>query len=159
MNIRIRRYRDEDPDDTEATARIFFDAVHLGATAHYDAAQRNAWAPEIPETPAWRARLKPQTVLVAERGGAIVGFMTLTRDGRIDLAYVAPDMIGRGVAKRLYDAILAEALEAGLKKLTAHASRQARPFFERQGWRAVRRRTVTRNGVALTNFAMERILA
>ena len=60
--------------------------------------------------------------------------MTLKADGCIDLAYVAPDAIGQGVAKALYDAILAEAVAVGIPRLHAEASHLARAFFERQGW-------------------------
>jgi len=38
------------------------------------------------------------------------------------------------------------------------AETTARLFFERQGWSVVRRQTVWRGGIALTNFAMEKVL-
>ena len=152
----IRRFREE---DAQATAQVFFDAVHVGARAHYDEAQRRAWAPRVPALAAWRERLRPQSVFVAERDDRIVGFMTLTTDGVIDFAFVAPDVIGQGVAKALYDAVLSEAVGRGLDRLRADASHLARPFFERQGWGVVRRQSVERDGVALTNFVMEKALA
>ena len=76
-------------------------------------------------------------------------------DGYLDFAYVAPDAMGQGVAKALYDAILAVAEKAGLARLTSEASHLARRFFERQGWRVVEEQSVARNGVTLTNFRME----
>ena len=85
--------------------------------------------------------------------------MTLRADGLIDLAFVAPDVAGQGVAKPLYDAIEAEAKGRGLARLHAEASLLARPFFERQGWSVVGRQSVERDGVALTNFVMEKALA
>ena len=152
---RIRRFR---PEDAAATARIFFDAVRVGAQGHYDDAQRRAWAPDVPDTAAWRARLEAQTVRVAERDGVVVGFMTLRADGCIDLAFVAPAAMGQGVAGALYEAILAEASRLGLSRLHAEASHLARPFFARRGWTVVRPQTVTRDGVMLTNFLMETAL-
>ncbi len=128
--------------------------MRIGARTHYDEAQRQAWAPAVPATADWLARIKPQTALVAERRGDVVGLMTLTADGCIDLAYVAPDQIGQGVAKQLYDAIMCEAVERGMPRLYAEASHLARGFFERQGWSVVRQQTVTRGGVEMTNFAM-----
>ena len=37
-----------------------------------------------------------------------------------------------------------------------HASRTAKPFFEKRGWRVVKEQQVERHGVLLTNFVMER---
>ncbi len=154
--VSIRPYRDE---DAEATAAVFFEAVHVGAARHYDEAERYAWAPRVPDLPAWRDRLASQAVFVAERHDRIVGFMTLRPDGCIDLAFVAPDAMGTGVARRLHEAILGEAARQQMTKLHTHASHLARPFFERQGWAVVREQTVQRDGVVLTNFLMEIALA
>ena len=155
MQVTVRRFEDR---DAEATARIYFDAVRIGAQDYYDEAQRRAWASSVPDTPPWRARLRSQASFVAERDGAIVGFMTLKPDGCIDLAFVAPQAMGTGVARQLYERLLAEASAMGLRRLHTEASHLARPFFERQGWSVVKRQTVERDGVALTNFVMEKHL-
>lgn len=151
-DVRIRRFRET---DAAATARVFYDSIHNATRAFYDAAQRQAWAPRIPDTDAWRARIAPQIAFVAERDGAVIGFMTLRSDGHLDLAFVAPDTVGQGVAKALYDAILAAAFAAGMRRLTTEASLLARPFFARQGWTVLREEAVERDGVRLTRFQME----
>lgn len=148
----IRLFRDE---DAAATAQVIFDSIRVGARDHYDDAQRRAWIPEVPETDEWLARLKPHYVLIAERDRIVIGFMTLTADGLIDLAFVAPDAIGQGVAKALYDALLVEARSRGQTRLRVAASLLARPFFERQGWSVSEEETVIRSGVALRRFRME----
>lgn len=150
-NVAIRKFRGE---DAEAAAQLFFDSVHLGTQEHYSRAQRQAWAPVVPETSAWRDRLRAQTSFVAEQDGRLIGYMTINEEGHIDLAYVAPGFIGKGVASHLYEAIESEAREAGLKQLTSDASHLARAFFERRGWTLVKEQTVTRHAVALINFAM-----
>jgi len=151
----IRRFQEE---DAPATATLFHASVHGLARDRYDQAQRDAWAPHVPETAAWLKRRRPQSAFVAEREGAIVGLMTVRPDGYLDLAFVAPDASRQGVASRLYHAIEVEAVALGLSRLHAQASHLARPFFERQGWTVVQEQTVQRNGVALTNFAMEKPL-
>ena len=152
----IRPFRD---DDARATAQIFFDSIRLGTQTYYDEAQRNAWAPRVPEATKWLDRLKSQTVLVAKRQGRVAGFMTLTAEGYIDLAFVAPDLLGQGIGKALYDSILSEAVKSGVPRLTTEASHLARAFFERQGWSVVKPQTVVRGGVSIPNFAMEKILS
>ena len=154
-SIQIRRFSDE---DAEATACIFFDSVRLGTQDHYDEVQRRAWAPQVPETPRWLDRLRSQTTFVAEYEGRVVGFMTVNSDGYIDLAFVAPDVIGKGVGKQLYRSILAEASKMGLGRLYLEASHLARAFFLRQGWSLVREQTVSPHGVQMTNFVMEKHL-
>ncbi len=155
MNIVVRDFLEE---DVPATAQIFYDAVHQGTRDFYDDSQRHAWASEVPDLERWLARLRPQTVLVAEADTRIVGFMTLTKDGCIDLAFVAPDAMGRGVATRLYEELVCVAKANGLARLWTDASHLARGFFERAGWTLVDVQTVTRAGVDLTNFRMEKFL-
>lgn len=155
QDVLIRPFRQE---DTAATTQIFYDAVHRGTRAHYDAGQRQAWAPRLPDGEAWFARLDAQTAFVAERNGDILGFMSIAADGCIDLAFVAPAQTGQGIGQRLYDAILSAATDAGLCRLHTQASHPARAFFERQGWSVVTPQTVVRDGVSLPNFVMERIL-
>lgn len=105
---------------------------------------------------AWPQRLGNQTVWVAEAGKPVrlTGFMALTRDGTLDLAYVAPEAMGQGVAAGLYDHILTDAQQAGLQRLTTDASYFARSFFAKRGWRQEAEQRVERNGETLTNFRM-----
>jgi putative acetyltransferase len=154
--LHIRRFAEE---DAAATAQIFYHAIHRGARDFYTIEQRRAWAPKAPDTPAWAERLGAQTTLVAERRCTLLGFMTLKPDGCLDLAYVAPEEIGMGVAKALYDSILDDAKQFGLERLYSEASPLARRFFERQGWTVIKPQTDFRNGVALENFLMEIYLA
>lgn len=155
MEINIRGFRN---DDVHPTARIFFDAIRLGTTEYYDERQRKAWAEKVPDTDEWRKRLQGQHSFVAEVNATLVGFMTLNADGHIDLAFVAPDWIGKGVARALYERIEAEAMALGIQRLDTEASYLARPFFERQGWSVVRQQSVEMGSVSLTNFVMEKRL-
>ncbi len=154
-NLTVRRLKDS---DAAATTRLFFNAVHHGTGDHYSEPQRNAWAQRVPEAEPWTERLTSQNTFVAESNGTLVGFMTVAADGYIDLAFVTPDMIGKGVAHLLYETVEREAHRLGVARLYAEASIPARMFFERQGWSIVREQTVTRNGVSLTNFVMEKHL-
>lgn len=155
-NIKIRALRD---DDGEAAGIIFFDAVHQGAAAHYTRAQRIAWAGEHPNPLGWRTRLVGVEGFVAKIAGALVGFMTIDAKGYIDLAFVRPEVAGSGVGWRLYEAVEARAQELGALRLTTEASKTAKPFFERQGWRVDQEQVVMKRDVPLTNFKMSKALA
>ena len=129
--MQIRAYR---PQDRSAKAGVFYRAVHEGAAPFYDAAQRAVWAPS-PE-PDWALpdRQLDQWCWVAEDHSGMTGFMSLDREGYLDMAFVLPEVMGKGVARALYGALLAEARASGLTRLTVRASHLARRFFERQGW-------------------------
>ena len=153
--VTIRRFRNT---DATAVAAVFFEAVTKGTRRHYGAAQRRAWGGEVPRPDLWAARLAAAHTFVAEADDRVVGFMTVAADGFIDVAFVSPSVMGKGVAWRLYRQCEAEARRLGATRLYADASHLARPFFERQGWRVVTEQTVTIREVALTNFRMEKTL-
>ncbi|PTW47112.1 GNAT family N-acetyltransferase [Rhodovulum kholense] len=150
--LRLRRAR---PGDGAPTRAVFHDAVHRGASLSYSPEERDAWSPspEVPDD--WEQKLLSRHTVIAEIRGALVGFMTLSEDGYLDFAYVAPDWTGRGIGRALLQAILREARRTGLGRLSTEASLVARPFFARHGWRETARQSVIRHGVALTNFRME----
>ncbi|WP_210528330.1 GNAT family N-acetyltransferase [Rubellimicrobium arenae] len=147
------------PDDGPHAARVFFDAVREGTRKYYTEAQRRAWAGEPPGPDSWRDRLWGVEGFAAEEDGRLVGFMTLAgTGGHIDLAFVAPAVLGRGVGWQLYRAVEARARERGASVLTTEASRMARPFFERQGWSVITEQVVVIRGVVLTNYRMRKAL-
>jgi putative acetyltransferase len=155
MTVTIRRFTRK---DAAATAQLYFDAVRIGGLGPYSEAETVAWAPEIPETEAWRERLSAQNTFIAEQAVKIVGFLAIDDTGYIDLAFVAPEVQGQGVAFTLYKAAENQAIQQGLSRLTAHASLLAHPFFLRQGWTALEEERVERHGEVLRRFYMEKHL-
>lgn len=153
--IRVRGF---EPDDSPALREIFYRAIQQGSAAFYDKRQRDAWAraPEAP--PNWTRRLGDQITVVAEVDGARAGFMTMGREGYLDLAFVAPEWMGAGVAAALHDRLLHIALAEGITRLTTEASHLARRFLIRQGWQELAEQQVMVCGVILTNFRMEKRL-
>ncbi|MFN7224594.1 MAG: GNAT family N-acetyltransferase [Paracoccaceae bacterium] len=150
--IRLRPYAPADRSEVKA---VFFRAVREGAAAHYTAAQREAWAPEAAVDPAQPDRLAGQFCLVSECDGRITGFMSLDGDGYLDMAFVLPEVRGKGHAAALYDAILAEAKRRELLTLTCHASLMAKPFFLRRGWTVVYSEDHPVGATTLLRFAMQ----
>ena len=92
MALTLRRMRGgEEPRLYE----VLRSAVIRGAVAHYDEAQRRAWAPDRP--PEGRAqRLGRAECFVAVTGALIVGFIAVTPVGHVDLVYVLPERHGAG---------------------------------------------------------------
>lgn len=149
--MRLRAYRS---DDLDTVVALFTASIHGLAAAHYDDAQRAAWAPQSPDVEGWRQRLANLRVVVAEECHRLCGFCGWEDDGHIDLLFVAPDCAGRGVAKAVFDHAAAALAEQGIAELFTEASLVARPFFERQGFVTEEEQRVERSGVVLRRFAM-----
>jgi putative acetyltransferase len=155
QNREIRYY---EAGDAPEIVRLFFETVRSVNRADYSDEQLEAWAPSVPDPEEWHARMAGRRTLVAEEGGEVVGFAELEYDGRLDMLYVRKDAVGRGVGRRLYEAVEREARGQGLGWIFTEASITARPFFEQQGFRVVREQMVSRRGVSMTNFVMEKEL-
>ena len=154
MNVDIRAYSPGADSEAATLFAIFVEAVRDGAADHYTLAQRQAWAPDANTPALWPDKLAELHTLVAEVDGEIAGFIAATPQGYIDLAFVRPRWMGRGVAQALYDCVVERAHRFGLTRMTTHASHLARPFFARQGWQVDATEMIDRNGETLTRFAM-----
>lgn len=129
--ITVRPYR---ATDRAECAALFYRAVHEGAAGAYDAVQRADWAPSpVPDLSKPDPRLD-QFAWVSEQDGRITGFMTLTRDGHLDMAFVLPEVMGKGHAAALYDVLIAKARAEGMARLTVHATPYSRSFLMKRGW-------------------------
>ena len=152
MDFIIRPCR---PGEAAALRALFYDAVHTACAGDYAPAQLDAWAPRAYDPAAWAETLFCRTALAAEAEGRLLGFGSIGPDGYLDLLYVRPDCQGRGVGTALCGAL--EGLYP-VDRVTVHASRTARPFFMRRGWRVIRSQQVERRGQILENFVMEKEL-
>lgn len=143
------------PEELDDAVRLFVDAVHQINRADYAPEQLDAWAPD---DAAFRVQLQNKLAssltLAVRDGDALVGFGSLLGANELDMLYVAPGHLCRGVGRALVQALERKACRRGSSHLTAYASITARPFFESMGYCVVRENTVLRRGVALQNFLM-----
>ena len=151
--MHIRPYQDS---DLAAVAQLFTDAVHGLAGSHYDAVQREAWAPRPPDLGLWKTRLGPLQILLAQdaEGGGLLGFIGYEKNGHIDLLFTSPAAARRGVASQLYGHAETALCGLGIVELFTEASLVSRPFFERQGFAVREEQRIERRGATLRRFAM-----
>jgi putative acetyltransferase len=97
--------------------------------------------------------------LVASLEGSPVGFASLGPGGKIDMLYVHPAAVGQGAAAMLIDALEKLAGARGAEKLIVDASDSARDFFEKRGYVAQQRNTVTAGDEWLANTTLHKPLA
>lgn len=103
--------------------------AHWGYDADFLAGSRIQLAVRPDEVAARR-------VTVAEQDGVVVGFYALEGAppaGVLDLMFVEPDHIGRGVGRRLWTHAVATAREVGLDSFTIDADPFAEAFYLAMG--------------------------
>lgn len=125
--------RPAQPDDAATLSEI---AVRSKAFWGYDAAFMAACRDDLRISP---AKIRCQTVGVAVAEARLVGFYAL-RDyaerGELTDLFVAPEWIGRGVGKRLWQHAVAQARTQGLRWLDLQSDPHAESFYRAMGaWR------------------------
>jgi len=147
------------PDDVPLLAEIFRAAIEDLTADDYSEAQQEAWASAADDEEEFGAKLAGELTVVATFGGAPVGFASLAGSSRIDMLYVHPAAAGQGAGAMLCDALEKLAAARGSKELTVDASDSARGFFEKRGFSAQSRNTVSLAGEWLANTTMTKPLA
>lgn len=141
--------------DFDRLGEIMYLAIRTGQSP-YTEAQRKAWISEPHLGKKWSEKLGSQYVVLAEKAGQIVGFMTLRSDGYLDLAFILPEARGKGLFRRLYDRIEGHADSLGLVRLWTHASLMAQPAFAAVGFCVVKHEVISREGECLARAEMDK---
>ena len=146
------------PADTPLLAAIFIAAIEQLTGDDYSEAQQQAWASVADDEEAFGRRLAGELTLIATLQNSPVGFAALKGADHIDMLYVHPGAAGQGVATVLVEALERLAGARGAKTLSVDASDNAAEFFEKRGYVANQRNTVTVNGEWLANTTMQKTL-
>ncbi len=100
----------------------------------------------------WNQSFQEHFTLVAVDNEIIIGFGDIDYIGYLDRLFVHSEYQGKGVAAAICNK-LEQAVD--VDRITTHASITARPFFEKRGYRVIRKQQVIRNGIYLINYLME----
>jgi len=147
------------PADVPLLAELFRASIEEAGAEDYSEAQLEAWASAADDEEEFGARLARELTLVATLEGAPIGFAALADNSCIDMLYVHPAATGQGVGAMLCDALERLAAARGTSELSVDASDTARGFFERRGYAAETRNTVTLGDEWLANTTMVKALA
>jgi putative acetyltransferase len=131
------------PADTPLLREIFRGSIEDLTTDDYTEAQQEAWASVSDDEKEFGKKLAGELTLVATLAGSPVGFASLAGKDKIDMLYVHPAAAGQGVAAMLIDALEKLAGSRGAAKLVVDASDSARGFFEKRGYVALQRNSVS----------------
>jgi putative acetyltransferase len=147
------------PADAPVLREIFRDSIEDLTADDYTEAQQEAWASAADDLGVFKAKLSGQLTLVATLEGSPVGFASLEGKDKIDMLYVHPAATGQGVGAMLVDALEKLAGARGTERLTVDASDSARGFFEKRGYVAQQRNTVSVGDEWLANTTLQKQLA
>ncbi len=154
----IRPYQES---DAVALAEIFLRAIEQIGRRDYTPDQVKVWAARCP-TPEGLAELmrdgRARFVAIDDAHGP-VAFCDLKPDGHIHFLYCAPEAAGKGITTTLYGTLEEHARLQGMTRLTSEASEPARRFFLKQGFVVTERRDFELSGVAIHNYAVEKVLS
>ena len=146
------------PADVPLLAEIFRASIAELTDDDYSEAQREAWAALADDTANFADDLAKELTLVATLAGSPVGFATLEGNNKIGMLYVHPAAVGQGVAALLVDALEKLAGGRGAAALTVDASDTAFGFFQKRGYAAQQRNTVSVGGEWLANTTLSKPL-
>jgi putative acetyltransferase len=147
------------PADAPVLREIFRDSIEDLTADDYTEAQQEAWASAADDLGVFKTKLSGQLTLVATLEGSPVGFASLEGKDKIDMLYVHPAATGQGVGAMLVDALEKLAGARGTERLTVDASDSARGFFEKRGYVAQQRNTVSVGDEWLANTTLQKQLA
>lgn len=144
--------------DAPHMASVVADAV-WGLTGNaYTAAQKRAWVNSVRsdyfET---LIALEQHDIWVAQRKEGVVAFGALHVD-EVSYLYVSAACAGQGLGSQLLTLLEQTARRCGATELFVRSSLNARPFYERHGFKLVGRLMLVREGIAMPSLEMEKSL-
>jgi putative acetyltransferase len=146
------------PADAEALCALHKEAVRRLCLGAYTAEDIEAWLRER-EPQGFRHAMTAggETMLVAERDGAVVGFASIKQSVLFGL-YVDPAK-GRGAGQALLQAVEKEVQRRGATVLSLQSTLNAVPFYRKHGFMRQARSTVRRGGRDLAVLDMLKTLS
>lgn len=144
--------REYQPSDCKEITELFYHTVHTVNAKDYTKEQLNVWATGQVDVKKWNQSLQEHYSIVAVENDVIVGFGDIDSTGYLDRLFVHADYQGKGIATAICDQLEQSAPE----NITTHASITAKPFFEKRGYKVVKKQQIERQGIFLTNFCMEK---
>ena len=147
--MKIRRYQES---DCRELTELFYNTVHIVNAKDYTKEQLDVWATGQADLERWNQSLQAHYSIVAVEDGVILGFGDIDKTGYLDRLFVHAEHQRKGIATAICDQLE----QAVPGKITTHVSITAKPFFEKRGYKVIKKQEVERQGIFLTNFVMEK---
>ena len=139
--IQIRLFQ---PKDAKRIIQLHYNAVHKIASKDYKPEILNDWSP-----PFSFERVKKfvenqskgkEVTMVAEINRRIVGFgVIVPKENEVRAIYVSPQVKRKGIGSTLLRKLEELAKEKGIKKLRLESSVTAEKFYQKNGYKVIKR--------------------
>lgn len=151
--MRIRRFRDT---DAVAVARLRRDTIRTINAKDYPPKHIRAWTDGITVN---RIRTSPhkKSTFVAVHHKKIIGVGQYTPQ-ELRLLYIHKDHLGKGIGKAILGVLERDALQHGIRTFTCFSTITARPFYEKMGFKTIKRSTLPLKGQRLIIYQMKKRL-
>lgn len=147
----IREYM---PSDCRELAELFYNTVHTVNAGDYTKEQLDVWATGEMNLEKWNLSFQEHYSIVAVDNGIIVGFGDIDKTGYLDRLFIHKNYQKRGIATAICNK-----LEQNVRNIIiVHASITAKSFFEKRGYKVIKKQQVERQGIILDNFVMKKII-
>lgn len=144
--------------DLDEMKKLYVETIQTVCTKDYTTEEIAMWSSSVQKTERWLDVIKSQYVLLAEINKQLVGYTTLRDNNYIDFFYVHKDFQRQGIAEQLLARIENLAIEHNTPVISSDISITARPFFEKKGYRVLKRQENQRGNLILINYKMEKNL-
>lgn len=138
--MKIRRYQES---DCRELTELFYNTVHIVNAKDYTKEQLDVWATGQTDLERWNQSLQAHYSIVAVENGVILGFGDIDKTGYLDRLFVHAEHQRKGIATAICDQLE----QAVPGKITTHASITAKPFFEKRGYKVIKKQEVERQGI------------
>lgn len=153
--MKIRKANENDLDEI---LNLFTGTISEVNNQDYSPSQIEAWSSGARDKERWLLKMDEQYFLVTEEEGSITGFASITNKGYLDTMFVHKNHQRKGIAKTLITAMIDYAKENQLKEIITEGSITAKPFFEKYGFKVIKKQLVNRKGIEITNYKMRKQL-
>ncbi|MDD3627448.1 MAG: GNAT family N-acetyltransferase [bacterium] len=147
--------------DIHQIINLFIQTVWNINSKDYSRKQLEKWAPQEYDkydVNEWIKRFSESKCFIVKKGKDIIGFGNVKQGGFLDMLYIHKDFIRKGIGKLILNAIEEQAMKDDVNILRTDASITARPFFERMGWKVVKKQIIIKNKTQFINYKMKKEL-
>ena len=152
MKIKIRRFR---VTDAIELARMHRETIRAVNRKDYNKKQIKVWAKASAKR--WRENSKNSIILIALDKNKLIGFIQL-KDSEVKALYVHKNYIGRNVGKNLFGSLEDIAYKNGIKKLKCMSTVTAKNFYNKRGFKTIRKTKFQIRNQKLPVYEMVKIL-